>query len=160
MHFFFFSVCCIVFICSWQLMFDKKQKSSVKRIHLVTDDGLYNRKAFYTVKIVFFFLIHPQYISKQYFKYTSYLVEVFLKNSSISIGKNTNKILQDLWSNGLMVRAQVYLTKDLRFKTIKWLKNCLSLSSFKGQSNECQGFLGDSVVKSSLWLCSLQTIEP
>ena len=46
-------------------MFDKKQKSSVKRIHLVTDDGLYNRKAFYTVKIVCFFLIHPQYISKQ-----------------------------------------------------------------------------------------------
>ena len=46
-------------------MFDKKQKSSVKRIHLVTDDGLYNRKAFYTVKIVLFFLIHPQYISKQ-----------------------------------------------------------------------------------------------
>ena len=35
-------------------MFDKKQKSSVKRIHLVTDDGLYNRKAFYTVKIVFY----------------------------------------------------------------------------------------------------------
>ena len=28
-------------------MFDKKQKSCVKRIHLVTDDGLYdNRKAF------------------------------------------------------------------------------------------------------------------
>ena len=37
-------------------MFDKKQKSCVKRIHLVTDDGLYNRKAFYKVKIVF---IHP-----------------------------------------------------------------------------------------------------
>ena len=35
-------------------MFDKKQKSCVKRIHLVTDDGLYNRKAFYTVKIVFY----------------------------------------------------------------------------------------------------------
>ena len=27
-------------------MFDKKQKSCVKRIHLVTDDGLYDRKAF------------------------------------------------------------------------------------------------------------------
>ena len=53
-HFFFFSVCCIVFNCSWQLiMFDKKQKSWVKRIHLVTDDGLCNRKAFYKVKIVF-----------------------------------------------------------------------------------------------------------
>ena len=57
-HFFFFSVCCIVFNCSWQLiMFNKKQKSCAKRIHLVTDDGLYDRKAFYTLKIVFF--IHP-----------------------------------------------------------------------------------------------------
>ena len=54
---FFFSVCYIVFNCSWQLIiFDKKQKSCVKRIHLVTDDGLYDRKAFYIVKIVF---IHP-----------------------------------------------------------------------------------------------------
>ena len=53
-HFFFFSVCCIVFNCSWQLItFDKKQKSSVKQIHLVTDDGLSDQKAFYTVKIDF-----------------------------------------------------------------------------------------------------------
>ena len=35
-------------------MFDEKQKSSVKRIHLVTDDGLYDQKAFYTVKVVFY----------------------------------------------------------------------------------------------------------
>ena len=41
-HFFFFSVCCIAFNCSLQLMFDKKQKSCVKRSHLVTDDGLYD----------------------------------------------------------------------------------------------------------------------
>ena len=34
-------------------MFDKKQKSCIKRIHLVTDDGLYDRKAFYKVEIVF-----------------------------------------------------------------------------------------------------------
>ena len=27
-------------------MFDKKQKRCVKRIHLVADDGLYDRKAF------------------------------------------------------------------------------------------------------------------
>ena len=55
-HFFFFSVCCIVFNCPWQLiMFNKKQKRYVKRIHLVTDDGLYDPKAFYyTVKIVFY----------------------------------------------------------------------------------------------------------
>ena len=54
-HFFFFSVSCIVSNCSGQLiMFDKKQKSCVKRIHLVTDDGLYDQKAFYTVKIPFY----------------------------------------------------------------------------------------------------------
>ena len=35
-------------------MFDKKKKSWVKRIHLVADDGLYDRKAFYTVKMVFY----------------------------------------------------------------------------------------------------------
>ena len=41
---------------NWEQLvtFDKKQKSCVKRIHLVTDHGLYNRKAFYTVKIVFY----------------------------------------------------------------------------------------------------------
>ena len=37
-------------------MFDDKQKSCVKHIHVVTDDGLYDRKAFYKVKKVF---IHP-----------------------------------------------------------------------------------------------------
>ena len=34
-------------------MFDEKEKSCVKRIHLVTDDGLYNRKAFYNIKNCF-----------------------------------------------------------------------------------------------------------
>ena len=53
--FFFFSVYCIVIKCFWQLiMFDKKLKSSVKRIHLVTIDCLYERKAFYKVKIAFY----------------------------------------------------------------------------------------------------------
>ena len=41
------------FNLSWQLMFDKKQKSCVKCIPLVTDDGLYDQKAFYKVKIVY-----------------------------------------------------------------------------------------------------------
>ena len=52
-HFFFFSVCCIVFNCFWQLMFDKKQESCIKRIHLVNDDGLYDLKSSYDVKNVF-----------------------------------------------------------------------------------------------------------
>ena len=34
-------------------MFDKKQKNCIKRIHLVTNDGLYNQKAFYKAEIVF-----------------------------------------------------------------------------------------------------------
>ena len=54
-YFFFFSVCCIVFNCSWQLiMFDEKRKSSVKHIHLVTGDDLYDQKAYYNVIVVFF----------------------------------------------------------------------------------------------------------
>ena len=61
--------------------------------------------------------------------------------SSISAGENTNRTLHNLWRNGLVVRIQVYQTKDPRFKTIRWLKNCLCISSFKGQSNEYQGFL-------------------
>ena len=63
------------------------------------------------------------------------------KYSSISAGENTNRSLYNLWGNGLVVRAQVYQTKDPRFKTIRWLKNCLSISSFKGQSNKYQEFL-------------------
>ena len=36
-----------------------KQNSCVKRIDLVTDDGLFDQKAFYTVKMVF---IHPRWM--------------------------------------------------------------------------------------------------
>ena len=36
------------------MMLHKKQKNCVKGIHLVTADGLYNRKAFYKVKIDFY----------------------------------------------------------------------------------------------------------
>ena len=56
---------CIVFNCSFQLiMFDKKQKSCVKRIHLVADAGLYNRKAFYKVKTFHYLSFHVFVISK------------------------------------------------------------------------------------------------
>ena len=52
-------------------MFDKKQKSCVKHIHLVTDDGLYDGKAFYKVEIVFFFILYEwwwtyQLLGKQF----------------------------------------------------------------------------------------------
>ena len=35
-------------------MFNKKQKRCIKRIHLVTHDGLYDQKAFYKVKVLFY----------------------------------------------------------------------------------------------------------
>ena len=35
-------------------MFDKKQKRCVKRIHLVTNDGLYDQKTFLKLTIVFY----------------------------------------------------------------------------------------------------------
>ena len=38
-------------------MFDKNQKSCVKRIYLATEDGLFDRKDFHTVKRILF--IHP-----------------------------------------------------------------------------------------------------
>ena len=59
-------------------MFDQKQKSCVKRIHLVTDDGLYDRKAFYKVKIVF---IHPSRI-KCLVNKNFYFIKIFLKSYS------------------------------------------------------------------------------
>ena len=39
-------------------MFDKKQKNYVKHIHLITDDGLHDRKAFYKVEKYFLFTVH------------------------------------------------------------------------------------------------------
>ena len=72
----------------------------------------------------------------------------------------TNKSLHNLWSNGLVVRVQVYLTKDPRFKTIRWLKNCLSFHPSK-VNLWISRIPGDLVVKSksSQWLCCLQTNE-
>ena len=67
-HFFVLSVSFIVFNCSWQLiMSDKKQNKVfifIKRIYLVTDDGLYERKSFYKVEIVFI----PPLIGKSFLK--------------------------------------------------------------------------------------------
>ena len=51
MHFPFFSVCCVVAGCSWERRFDKKQKSCIKRIHLLPVDGLYYRNTLYKIKV-------------------------------------------------------------------------------------------------------------
>ena len=76
-HLFFFSVCWIVFNCSWQsIMFDKNQKSCIKPFHLVTDDGLYNRKAFYKVQIVFINL-HIDVVSQMLWLVFDFLVLLY-----------------------------------------------------------------------------------
>ena len=54
-------------------MFEKKKKSCVKRIHLVTDDGLYARKAFYIVQIVFYSSSTNDSEFINYYKFSNFL---------------------------------------------------------------------------------------
>ena len=74
-----------------------------------------------------------------------YIFQVQLNFSMTKYSRN----LHNLWSNHLMIRVYVYKTRDPMFKTLRWLKNCLNLLSFKGQSNEYQGFLGTWCLKVS-----------
>ena len=53
-------------------MFDKKQKRCVKRIHLVTDDGLYEQKAFYSVKKFFLFILYKGWRIYQLSTFSNY----------------------------------------------------------------------------------------
>ena len=53
-------------------MFDKKQKRCVKHIHLVTDDGLYEQKAFYTVKKIFLFILYKGWRIYQLSTFSNY----------------------------------------------------------------------------------------
>ena len=46
------------------------------------------------------------------------------------------------WSNGLVVKAAGSQSKRPVFKATVWLQGWLSLSSFRGRSNEYQEFLG------------------
>ena len=51
-------------------------------------------------------------------------------------------INQDLWSNGLVVKALDSQSRSPVFKTTGWLQGRLSLSFFRGRWNEYQEFLG------------------
>ena len=98
----------------------------------------YNFKLFFNVKN-----FGNQSISKSILEvYFIYSTEVYLKYSSISAGQNTNKSLHNLWSNSLVVRLQVYQTKDSRFKTILWLKNRLSFHPSKVNLMNIKDFRG------------------
>ena len=100
-----------------------------------------------------------QNISKSILEvYFTFTVQNYIWSIAQFQQDKTNKSLHNLWSNGLVVRVQVYLTKDPRFKTIRWLKNCLSFHPSKVNLWTSR-ILGDLVVKSksSQWLCCLQT---
>ena len=84
-------------------------------------------------------------ILKVYFIWVQYIWSI----PQFKQKKVTNKSLYNLWRNGLMDRVQVNQTKDPRFKTIRWLKKCLSLSTCKDQSNENLGCLGNWWLKVS-----------
>ena len=100
-----------------------------------------------------------QNISKSILEvYFTFTVQNYIWSIAQFQQDKTNKSLHNLWSNGLVVRVQVYLTKDPRFKTIRWLKNCLSFHPSKVYL-WISRIPGDLVVKSksSQWLCCLQT---
>ena len=65
-HFFFFSVCCIVFNCSWQLiMFDKKQKSCVNKTYSLCNWWVFTRpKSFLQSKNIFLFILYTDILSQ------------------------------------------------------------------------------------------------
>ena len=50
-------------------MFHKKQKSRVKCTHLVTDDGLYDRKVSYKLKIVLILYLYLDYFLNSWLQY-------------------------------------------------------------------------------------------
>ena len=80
---------------------------------------------------------------KVYLTYALYLkYRIYLNYSSMSAGQNTSRNIHILWSNGLVVRAQVYQTTVTRFKTLRLPKIYISLSWCKSQSNKYQEFLG------------------
>ena len=118
-HFFFFSVCCIVFNCSWQLMFDKKQKSCVKRIHLVTDDGLYDWKVFYTVKIVYLFILYEWWRIYQLLISYRTMSPIFISSWKV------------LHENYITRQQVLHLSKRhyllMRYQNLQWLKDNSSM---------------------------------
>ena len=84
---------------------------------------------------------------KVYLKYTLYLC-VCLKCNSITVGQNTSRCIHNLW-NSIVVWAQVYQNQRSLIQNHGVAKNCICLSSFKGQSNKYERFLGTPRLKVS-----------
>ena len=102
-----------------------------------------------------------QNISKSILEvYFTFTVQNYIWSIAQFQQDKTNKSLHNLWSNGLLVRVEVYQSKDPRFKIIRWVKNRLSFHPSKVNlwiSRIAGGLVVKS--KSSQWLCCLQTNE-
>ena len=101
----------------------KSKKTCVKRIHLVTDDGLYNRKAFDTVKIVFFFFNYPLWMMANLsiisscvvnFTYSTQRLELFEKLEkvkpnfvSLSAKNQVLILLYGSWTNSQNLNQEI-----------------------------------------------------
>ena len=102
-----------------------------------------------------------QNISKSILEvYFTFAVQNYIWSIAQFQQDKTNKSLHNLWSNGLLVRVEVYQSKDPRFKIIRWVKNRLSFHPSK-VNLWISRIAGRLVVKSksSQWLCCLQANE-
>ena len=102
-----------------------------------------------------------QNISKSILEvYFTFTVQNYIWSIAQFQQDKTNKSLHNLWSNGLLVRVEVYQSKDPRFKIIRWVKNRLSFHPSK-VNLWISRIAGSLVVKSksSQWLCCLQANE-
>ena len=102
-----------------------------------------------------------QNISKSILEvYFTFTVQNYIWSIAQFQQDKTNKSLHNLWSNGLLVRVEVYQSKDPRFKIIRWVKNRLSFHPSK-VNLWISRIAGRLVVqsKSSQWLCCLQANE-
>ena len=102
-----------------------------------------------------------QNISKSILEvYFTFTVQNYIWSIAQFQQDKTNKSLYNLWSNGLLVRVEVYQSKDPRFKIIRWVKNRLSFHPSK-VNLWISRIAGSLVVKSksSQWLCCLQANE-
>ena len=122
----------------------KKQKSCVKRIHLVTDDGLYGQKAFYTAKIVF---IHPLWMMANLLTLLLFLLLIDevegnlnrqIKNRTFWVALSSRKkdVIRELFPPNCIFLYISSWSKVLKFYL-------MSLFNMKSRSVKFRNFLDD-----------------
>ena len=121
---FFFSVCCIVFNCSWQLiMFDKKQKNLYKTYSFSNWWWFIQPKSFWHGKNCFFFFNYPLWMMANLsiisscvvnFTYSTQILELFEKLEkvkpnfvSLSAKNQVLILLYGSWTNSQNLNQEI-----------------------------------------------------